>query len=187
MHTTEIRAAILEIIRDIVRDEDLSDLESGVRIRDQIEMDSMDFLDIVMELRKRYGVTVPEDDYMELSTLDGAVEYLEPLLKDVDLEAIQLTGRDAVDKTRTQAQARDELVFVVFAPVIMAVAGAFIFQFTFWNLILEFVWGHNPNFVQAHFHWGFVIGAIGGAVIGLGVLFDRIDTSRRRRRTTEPN
>jgi acyl carrier protein len=36
-----------------------------------------------MELRKRYSITVPEDDYMQLSTLDGAVTYLEPLMKDI--------------------------------------------------------------------------------------------------------
>jgi acyl carrier protein len=38
----------------------------------------MDFLDIVMELRKRYGVQVPEEDYKELATLDGCVAYLTP-------------------------------------------------------------------------------------------------------------
>jgi acyl carrier protein len=43
----------------------------------------MDFLDIIMELRKRYGITVPEDDYIKLSTLDGSVAYLEPLMKKI--------------------------------------------------------------------------------------------------------
>ena len=83
MTADEIRTMILEVIHEIVPDEDLSDLKGDVRIRDQIEMDSMDFLDIIMELRKRYGVVVPEDDYMKLSTLDGSVEYLEPLMKDL--------------------------------------------------------------------------------------------------------
>lgn len=82
MKAEEIRSMILEIIHEIVPDEDLSDLKGDVRIRDQIEMDSMDFLDIIMELRKRYSLTVPEDDYMELSSLDSSVAYLEPLLKD---------------------------------------------------------------------------------------------------------
>jgi acyl carrier protein len=41
----------------------------------------MDFLDIVMELRKRYGVHVPEEDYKELATLDGCVSYLGPKLQ----------------------------------------------------------------------------------------------------------
>ncbi|MFC1848170.1 acyl carrier protein [Chloroflexota bacterium] len=83
MKADEIKAIILDIIREIVPDEDLSDLKPDVRIRDQIEMDSMDFLDIIMELRKRYNITVPEDDYMKLSTLDSSVEYLEPMMKDI--------------------------------------------------------------------------------------------------------
>jgi acyl carrier protein len=83
MKAEEIRAMILEVIHEIVPDEDLSNLKPDVRIRDQIEMDSMDFLDIIMELRKRYGITVPEDDYIKLSTLDGCVAYLEPLMKKI--------------------------------------------------------------------------------------------------------
>ena len=78
MTKEKIKSVILEIIAEIVPDEDLSHLKSDVRIRDQIELDSMDFLDIIMELRKRYGIEVPEDDYMELATLDSAVAYLEP-------------------------------------------------------------------------------------------------------------
>jgi acyl carrier protein len=65
-----------------VPDEDLSALKDDVPFREQIELDSMDFLDIVMELRKRYRVQVPEDDYVELATMAGTVKYLEPLLKD---------------------------------------------------------------------------------------------------------
>ena len=83
MKANEIRAMILEVIHEIVPDEDLSNLKGDVRIRDQIEMDSMDFLDIVMELRKRYGIKVPEEDYMKLSTLNGSVAYLEPLMKNL--------------------------------------------------------------------------------------------------------
>jgi acyl carrier protein len=81
MKAEDIRAMILEVIHQIVPDEDLSNLKGDVRIRDQIEMDSMDFLDIMMELRKRYGIKVPEEDYMKLSTLDGSVAYLEPMMK----------------------------------------------------------------------------------------------------------
>ena len=83
MKAEEIRAMILEVIHEIVPDEDLSNLKGDIRIRDQIEMDSMDFLDVVMELRKRYSIVVPEDDYMELSTLDSSVAYLEPRMKDI--------------------------------------------------------------------------------------------------------
>ncbi len=80
MNREEIITAIKDIIRTIAPDEDVSSLATDVKLREQIELDSMDFLDIVMELRKRYGVQVPEEDYKELATLDGCVAYLSPLL-----------------------------------------------------------------------------------------------------------
>ncbi|MDY6853296.1 MAG: acyl carrier protein [Thermodesulfobacteriota bacterium] len=83
MTAVEIRSTILEVIQEILPDEDVNSLKADVRIRDQIEMDSMDFLDMIMELRKRYSIIVPEDDYMKLFTLDSAVAYLEPLMKDI--------------------------------------------------------------------------------------------------------
>jgi acyl carrier protein len=84
MTAVEIRDEIVDILSDIVPDEDLSALKDDVPFREQIELDSMDFLDIIMELRKRYRVQVPEDDYLELATMAGTVKYLEPLLKDVE-------------------------------------------------------------------------------------------------------
>ncbi|MEZ6188142.1 MAG: acyl carrier protein [Planctomycetota bacterium] len=82
MQVTEIKPVILDIIADIAPDEDLSDVKPDVRLRDQLDLDSMDFLDIVMELRKRYGVEVPEADYPQLATLDSCEAYLAPLLAD---------------------------------------------------------------------------------------------------------
>jgi acyl carrier protein len=43
----------------------------------------MDFLDIVMELRKRYRIQVPEEDYLALATITSTVNYLAPLMKDL--------------------------------------------------------------------------------------------------------
>ena len=80
MNSAEIITAVKDIIASIAPDEDLSNLELDVRLREQIELDSMDFLDIVMELRKRYGVQVPEEDYMELASLQGCADYLGPKL-----------------------------------------------------------------------------------------------------------
>ena len=48
-----------------------------------MELDSMDFLDIVMELRKSYRIQIPEEDYHNLNTMDSTVTYLTPKLKDV--------------------------------------------------------------------------------------------------------
>ena len=82
MTRVEVRQAIMDIIEELVPDEDLSKIDDKEKIRDQIELDSMDFLDIIMELRKRYGINVPEDDYPHFITLVGCMNYLEPTLKD---------------------------------------------------------------------------------------------------------
>jgi acyl carrier protein len=89
MTQDEVIIAIKDIIAQIAPDEDLSGLQMELRLRDQIELDSMDFLDIVMELRKLYGVQVPEKDYMELATLAGCMTYLHPLLKEKSLHCAQ--------------------------------------------------------------------------------------------------
>lgn len=81
MTNEEVRQAVLDIITDIAPDEDVSDINDNKPLRDQIELDSMDFLDIVLELRKRYGVEVPEADYPQLNTLASCVTYLGPKLK----------------------------------------------------------------------------------------------------------
>ncbi len=78
MTATDIRQAILNILGDIVPDEDLSGLDDSRAFRDQMELDSMDFLDIVMELRKRYRVQVPEEDYPQLASMQSTVDYLTP-------------------------------------------------------------------------------------------------------------
>lgn len=83
MTAADIKVAILEILADITPDEDLSTLKEEVPFRDQLELDSMDFLDIVMELRKRYKVQVPEQDYAELASLSSTVAYLEPRMRDI--------------------------------------------------------------------------------------------------------
>lgn len=69
---------VIDIISDIAPDEDLSAIKPDVRLRDQLQLDSMDFLDIVMELRKRHGIEVPESDYAQLASLESCAEYLTP-------------------------------------------------------------------------------------------------------------
>ena len=83
MTPAEIRDAVLAILNTINPDEDLSSLDDEKEFRDQLEMDSMDFLDIVMELRKRYRVEVPNEDYEHLESMKKTVAYLEPKMKDI--------------------------------------------------------------------------------------------------------
>lgn len=82
MTRDEIKDLILEIIEDIDEDAEFDDLNPDEPLRDQLDLDSMDFLDIVMELRKRYQLQIPEEDYPQLATLTSCVDYLEPKLKD---------------------------------------------------------------------------------------------------------
>lgn len=82
MTADQIRQVVLGILARIAPDEDLSNLKDEVPFREQMELDSMDFLDIVMELRKMYRVQIPEEDYGNLVTMASTVTYLTPLLKD---------------------------------------------------------------------------------------------------------
>ena len=84
MTNDQIREEVIDILEIIAPDEDLTGLDDAVNFRDQIELDSMDFLDIVMELRKRHRIQIPEDEYVNLASMNSTVEYLVPLLKNVE-------------------------------------------------------------------------------------------------------
>jgi acyl carrier protein len=81
MTAQEVRGIVLDIIADIAPDEDVTSVNDEVSLRDQLDLDSMDFLDIVMELRKRHKIEVPQEDYSHLDTLNGCVTYLTPKFK----------------------------------------------------------------------------------------------------------
>ena len=83
MTRDDIKEVIIEIIQDIDEDAQTDDLNADEPLRDQLDLDSMDFLDIVMELRKRYKLQIPEEDYPELASLTSCVNYLEPKLKEM--------------------------------------------------------------------------------------------------------
>jgi acyl carrier protein len=81
MTREDIAKAICDIIDGILPEGNSAGVDPEKQLRDQLDLDSMDFLDIVMELRKRYGIEIPEEDYRHLATLNGCVNYLEPKLK----------------------------------------------------------------------------------------------------------
>lgn len=51
-------------------------LQAALPLRDQVDIDSMDFLRFVLELHKQLGVDVPEADYPELDSLERTVDYI---------------------------------------------------------------------------------------------------------------
>ena len=78
MTEEQVKQIVIDIINEIAPDEDTSNLKSEVNLRDLMDWDSMDFLDIVMELRKQHGIEVPEEDYPKLASLDSCADYLTP-------------------------------------------------------------------------------------------------------------
>ena len=74
MTKDECKQVVLDIIAEIAPDEELSDVKAEVALREQLDLDSMDFLDIVMELRKKHGIEVPEGEYGNLVSLESCAE-----------------------------------------------------------------------------------------------------------------
>lgn len=78
MTEDQVKQIVIDIINEIAPDEETTGIKDEVNLRDQMDLDSMDFLDIVMELRKQHGIEVPEEDYPKLASLASCAEYLTP-------------------------------------------------------------------------------------------------------------
>jgi acyl carrier protein len=76
----EIRVALLRILQEMVPEEDVTKLKPDVRIRDQIDLDSMDFVNFLIAVDEQFGVETPEKDYPKLATLDKCVAYFKSKL-----------------------------------------------------------------------------------------------------------
>ncbi|HEX6199355.1 MAG TPA: acyl carrier protein [Thermoanaerobaculia bacterium] len=76
MEEPEIRRTVLTALGAVAPEADLATLDPEEPIRDQLDLDSMDFLNFVVSLHERLEVDVPEADYRKLATVDGAVAYL---------------------------------------------------------------------------------------------------------------
>ena len=72
----EIRQTVLRLLSEIAPETDLTALKPGVSFRDQLDIDSMDFLNFVILIHKTFGVEIPEADYPKYGTLNGCVEQL---------------------------------------------------------------------------------------------------------------
>jgi acyl carrier protein len=79
MTKDEIKAAVLRMLGQVAPEADLGALKPNLRLRDQLDVDSMDLLNFVIGLHKEFKVEIPESDYPKLATLDGCIEYLAAL------------------------------------------------------------------------------------------------------------
>ena len=76
MTDDEIRALVLDALAGVAPEADLAHLDPREDLREQLEIDSMDLLNLVIAVHERTGVEIPEADYPRLATLDSAVAYL---------------------------------------------------------------------------------------------------------------
>ncbi len=76
MNQNEIKAVLLDELGKIAPDIDAADVDAAGDLREEFDIDSMDFLNLVTALHERLGVSIAESDYRELGTLDNAVSFL---------------------------------------------------------------------------------------------------------------
>ena len=74
--TPEIRSIVHRAIGQVAPEADLSKVRGDVDIRDELDIDSMDFVNFVSALHRELAIDIPEREYSELSTVDGAIRYL---------------------------------------------------------------------------------------------------------------
>ena len=75
MDKSEIRAAVLTTIKGIAPEIDENELQRDQPLRDQVDLDSMDWLNVIIGFHARLRVDIPEADYARLTTLDAIVDY----------------------------------------------------------------------------------------------------------------
>ncbi len=77
MVENDIAAKVLESLQEVAPEVDTRALDPAVSLRDQFDIDSVDFLNFVLTLEKKMGTRIPEVDYPKLSSLNGCLAYLE--------------------------------------------------------------------------------------------------------------
>ena len=76
MTPDQIKRAVLEALADIAPEGNYDGLKPDRPLRDQLDIDSYDFLHVIIQLHEKLGVDIPETDYQKLATLQGALDYL---------------------------------------------------------------------------------------------------------------
>ena len=78
MTTTEDpRALLARLLKKIAPEVDLDQVDPAAPLQEAVDLDSMDFLNLVTALHEATGIEVPERDYPLLATIDGWVGYVE--------------------------------------------------------------------------------------------------------------
>lgn len=82
MNRSEIEQTVRRALADAAPEVDAAGIDPDRSFRDQFDLDSMDYLSLMMDLNDKLGTPIPEVDYPRLSSLSGCVQYLEEKLQD---------------------------------------------------------------------------------------------------------
>ena len=75
MTREEIRECVIKALREIAPEIEPSNIKPDLSMRDQLDIDSVDFLNFIIGLHKAFNVEIPETDYPSLYSLDGCIDY----------------------------------------------------------------------------------------------------------------
>jgi acyl carrier protein len=76
VNDSEIRVGVIAAIRAVAPEVGADELDPRLRLRDQVDLDSMDWLNVIVGFHERFGLDIPEADYARLTTLDAIVAYI---------------------------------------------------------------------------------------------------------------
>jgi acyl carrier protein len=77
MTTDQIKDLVLRAIGEIAPEADLEDIDPDDELREQLDIDSMDFLNIVTAIHEETGIDIPEADYPKIVSLNQCIVYLQ--------------------------------------------------------------------------------------------------------------
>ena len=81
MNEEEIKTIVVQQLQQIAPEIDVSQIDFAIDLREQVDFDSMDILNLVVAIHEATGVEIPEADYPQMVSLDGCIRYLRSRLK----------------------------------------------------------------------------------------------------------
>jgi acyl carrier protein len=84
VNTNDIRGEVLSVLTGIAPEVDADEITDDELLRDQVDLDSMDWLNFLIGIHKRLDVEIPESDYASLRTLADVVRYVDERLTAVN-------------------------------------------------------------------------------------------------------
>lgn len=76
MNDNDIRSGIVAAIQDVAPEVEADELVADRALREQVDLDSMDWLNVIVGFHERFGVDIPEADYAKLTTIDAIAAYI---------------------------------------------------------------------------------------------------------------